>query len=197
MNHAKRMALKLFNYRFVNDEGHVKTANLLIVFEKIAHSNTSARVETMDLWPIIVNQWATQFLKKQIFYRGNLVEPDFYNKNKILSIYRESFEFLLGRIRYTINYRVPSEYAETNFDTVKLLHDDFMTFKHSIYMTRKFDLNEMPVKEAEFDMPPEQPYYEMREIKEAEIVKPKIYEPHVVIESRKGHRGFLKMISYD
>lgn len=199
MEHAKRMALKLFNYQFLNSDGYVKTANLLKYFVRIVKKPGSARLETMDIWPTIVNQWAAHFMKMKL--RTLITRRDYYDRTKIMSVYRENFDYFFGKLFITIDSRIPSTYPETNFQTVKLIYEDYASFKRQLLMTRKYDLNEQPVKEAEVIMPPIQPIEELPFTVETKEVPKKYTKPyqafHYVIKTKKGHKGFYKEMSFE
>lgn len=61
MEHAKRMAIKLFNYQFLNADGHVKTANLLKYFVKMVKKPSSTPINNLDIWKHMVNSWVIHF----------------------------------------------------------------------------------------------------------------------------------------
>lgn len=175
MNAVKQYAKKLLNYRFKNGFGHVKTANVIEVYKNILKTHHSG-VDTLTIWTNVVSDFVPQFLKK-VLVEIDKPKEERFNRMKVLKKYRDAYDHLLNDIYYTCRTREVGIHNESNFDTIKFLIDDYKKFLRWVKDISSF--------------------IEVREIEEAETVKPKIYEPHVVIESRKGYRGFLKIISYD
>lgn len=208
MEHAKRTALKLFNYQFLNEQGHVKTANVLKYFAKVVNRKSSTPVNNLDIWKRMVDCWAIKVYNMRLY---TYTRSELFNKNRILNYYRGSFEIFINDIMNTIKYRVPSEHAETNFDTIKFLYDDYKKFLHSIATDRlyKLDKHEVVTKEVEekpfevitkeVELPPEQTFEVFYPVEER--IAPKKYTKPIqhfkeVLQYQKGQRGLRKVREY-
>lgn len=190
MEHAKRMVHKLFNYQFKNESNKVKTANLMDYYIKMKNKESSTPINNMDIWSNALNCWVIKYYKLQLKSHQNRTE--FFNKSKILSYYRDSFDYMIQQINITLQYRVPAEHNETNFETITFLYNDYKQFLRMLRDDRLFKLDEHKVITKEV---PSKPYEVITKQVSKKYVKP-IQHFKEVLQYRKGFRGLRKVREY-
>lgn len=190
MEHAKRMAHKLFNYQFKNDSNKVKTANLMDYYIKMKNKESSTPINNMDIWTVALNCWVAKYIKLKI--KSIQGRTEFFNKSKILSYYRDSFDYMIQQINITIQYRVPAEHNETNFETITFLYNDYKQFLRMLRDDRffKFDEHKVITKEV----PPKPLEVIIKQVPK-KFTEP-IQHFKEVLQYRKGYRGLRKVREY-
>lgn len=187
MEHAKRMAHKLFNYQFKNDSNKVKTANLIDYYIKMKNKESSTPINNMDIWTVALNCWFAKYAKLKM--KSIINRTEFLNKSKILSFYRDSFDYMIQEINITIQYRVPAEHNETNFDTITFLYTSYRQFLRMIKDDRLFKLDEHKVITKEV---PPKPFEVITKQVPKKYIKP-IQHFKEVLQYQKGFRGLRKV----
>ena len=190
MEHAKRMAHKLFNYQFKNNSNKVKTANLMDYYVKMKNKESSTPINNMTIWSVALNCWFAKYAKLKM--KNILNRTEFFNKSKILSYYRDSFDYMLQNINITLQYRVPAEHNETNFETITFLYNDYRQFLRMIKDDRMFKLDEHKVITKE--VPPKS-FEVMTKQVSKKYTKP-IQHFKEVLQYQKGFRGLHKVRQY-
>ena len=190
MEHAKRMAHNLFNYQFKNASNKVKTANLMDYYIKMKNKESSTPINNMDIWTLALNCWVAKYIKLKI--KSIQDRKEFLNKSKILTYYRSSFDYFIQDINTTIQYRVPAEHNETNFDTITFLYNAYKQYIRMIKDDRFFKFNEHKVIIKE--VPPKPLEVMVREVPK-KFTKP-IQHFKEVLQYQKGFRGLRKVREY-
>lgn len=197
MEHAKRMAHKLFNYQFKNELNQVKTANVIDYYTRISNKPSSTPINNLDIWSPMVNCWYMKYVKLKM--KSIIDRTEFFNKNRILSYYRDSFDYMVQNINITVQYRIPSDDNETNFETIKFLVNDYNQFLRMIKEDRMFKLDEHKVKTKEVNLPPEQHFEQFYPV-EQRIVPKKFTRPiqyfERILTYSKGQRGLHYTLQY-
>lgn len=129
MNAAKLQAKKLLNYRFKNDLGHVKTANVIEVYKNITKSHHSA-IETLTIWTTVLSDFIPQCLKKYV-KETQRTKFERFDRLKILKQYRNAYDTFITHLGWSID-RGLGVYNESNFDTIKFIIDDYTQFLRSL-----------------------------------------------------------------
>lgn len=145
MNAAKLQAKKLLNYRFKNEHGRVKTANVIEVYKNIINSHHSA-IETLTIWTTVLSDFIPQCLKKYV-NETLRTKLERFDRLKILREYRSVYDTFITHLRWSID-RGLGVHNETNFDTIKFIIDDYKEFLRSLKSVRD-EMVEYQVQTAE------------------------------------------------
>lgn len=129
MNAAKLQAKKLLNYRFRNEEGHVKTANVIEVYKNIIKSHHSA-IETLTIWTTVLSDFIPQCLKKYV-KETSRTKLERFDRLKILKQYRDAYDTFIIHLGVSIDRGI-GFYNESNFDTIKFIIEDYTQFLRSL-----------------------------------------------------------------
>lgn len=175
MNAAKLQGKKWLNYRFRNENGLVKTANVIEVYKKIIQTHHSA-IETLTIWTTILNDFIPQFLQKLV--RGFGTKLDRFDRLKILKMYRGAYDDFLTHLQWSVDRGI-GIHNESNFDTVKFIVEDYTDFVKRL-------------KSLQDDLP--QGFVQTAEVPK-KYTKPIQYFKQV-LTYEKGHRGLHYIRQY-
>lgn len=157
--------VKLFNYKtYILGKGYF-TANLINVYERYyeLYKNHS-EVAKMDIWSQILAKWYNSILVRS---RKNIER---IKAGKVVfkcpDLYKYEYEHFINDLKFLIRERIypdPCEYQkETNYDTLKYLHDAYISFIRSINYVIRESYHKIEYRETQKNKPLS--WYESKEI---------------------------------
>lgn len=176
MNATKLQAKKLLNYRFKNEHGYVKTANVIEVYKNIIKTHHSA-VETLSIWTTVLSDFIPQCLKKYV-NETLRTKLERFDRLKVLKEYRDAYDTFITHLGWSID-RGLGVHNESNFDTIKFIIDDYTTFLRSL----KFVRDEMVEYQVQTAKVPKKYTHPIQYFKR-------------VLTYEKGHRGLHYVRQY-